>query len=233
MRWILFVAFFVLFGGVVLVMRPVYAEDILGVGSVGFGLMYAAFGLGALFAAGLLATMGLPKHVGLTIPIAGLVWYAAMVVYAFSRSFPLTLGCEALMGGAAQFWMASVMSGTQMAVSEELRSRALSLVFMVTQLGFIGWILGGFLADTISDTFAVAFSGALPIPFLLYAILLGNPCGRYRLMPIAFPVYILSLSDLQTASHQLEEGAHRTRGTATRLTRSFVLACRVTLAAPL
>ncbi len=175
MRWILFCAFFALFAGSVLAMRPVYAKDILEVGGVGYGLMFTAFGAGAIVSSAVIASVGLRRRAALMIPIALVIWCIGMVTYAFSRNFALTLGCEALMGAAAQLWMASAMTATQIAVPEELRSRAVSLVFMVLQLAFVGWLLGGFLADAFGATFAVAFSGAIPIPFLLYAILFGKP----------------------------------------------------------
>ena len=79
------------------------------------------------------------------------------------------------MGAAAQLWMASAMTATQTAVPEELRSRALSLVFMSVQLIFVGWLLSGFVADAFGATFAVASLGAIPIPFLLYAVLFAKP----------------------------------------------------------
>jgi MFS family permease len=76
---------------------PIYVDDILKVGALGMGVLLSASGIGALF--GSLALAGLPnKKRGLLLLSSGIVVGAALLVFAFSRSWPLSLAFIVFVG---------------------------------------------------------------------------------------------------------------------------------------
>ena len=53
-----------------------------------------------------------------------------------------------------------------MAVPENMRGRVLSMVFMVSQLGFVGQLFVGMLADAVGDKMAMGIFGIIPMLIL-------------------------------------------------------------------
>ena len=58
-------------------------------------------------------------------------------------------------------WFVAVV-GFQLAVPEEMRGRVLSMVFTLAQLGFVGILGVGALADAVGDQLALGIFGAIP-----------------------------------------------------------------------
>ncbi|MBI4300067.1 MAG: MFS transporter [Chloroflexi bacterium] len=175
--WLLGFAAVSTFGAALFALRPVYAKEILKVGPTGLGEMGAAWGAGSIAGAILVASLGNIRRKGLTVIFSGLAWYGSMMVYAFSRSFPLTLALEVILGFSTMFWSPSVMTAIQSCVAEEMRGRVLSIYFMCIQGVSLGHLLAGVLADRFSDTTAMAFGAAVGLSFHVY-VLLRSPVMR-------------------------------------------------------
>ncbi len=62
--WLLFLGCLVIFAGVLLMMFPVYAREVLEVGAKGLGFLMGAYGAGGLIASASLAIMGNVKRQG-------------------------------------------------------------------------------------------------------------------------------------------------------------------------
>ncbi|HVO18191.1 MAG TPA: MFS transporter [Anaeromyxobacter sp.] len=90
--------FAVLFGGATAVL-PVFATEVLGVGSVGFGVLRAAPALGSVTMSLLLARMGELRRAGRTLLSCVALFGVTWMVFALSRSYLLSVGLLAL-GGA-------------------------------------------------------------------------------------------------------------------------------------
>jgi MFS family permease len=76
---------------------PIYVDDILEVGALGMGVLMSASGIGALVSSITLA--GLPNRKrGLLLLASGIVVGAALLVFAFSRSWPLSLAFIVFVG---------------------------------------------------------------------------------------------------------------------------------------
>lgn len=165
-----------LFAGAILLMRPVFASDVLEVGALGFGWLSAMFGLGSV--AGSLAVVALGERLrlkGLTLLLAPLDWCACMIAYALSPWFALTLGIEFVMGISSPFWMTAMMTILQIRVPERLRSRVLAVYFMVLQFMQLNWLYSGALADRIGDREALLVMGAIPFGLLILMLLFIRP----------------------------------------------------------
>ena len=126
--WVLMPATFItIFAGAILIMRAVFARDVLEVGPEGFGWLSAAFGLGNLFGSIVVILLGdRLKMKGLVLLVAPLDWCGCMIVYSVSPWFELTLGVEFMMGISSPFWQVAMMTILQIRVPAELRSRVLA-----------------------------------------------------------------------------------------------------------
>lgn len=89
--------FAVLFGGAVALL-PVYATDILKVGSEGLGIMRAAPSIGALLMAVTLAHLPPFQHAGRTLLLAVFGFGLATIVFGLSKIFLLSVGMLFLLG---------------------------------------------------------------------------------------------------------------------------------------
>jgi MFS family permease len=143
-----------------LVLMPVYARDVLGVGAPGLGLLTAAVGIGALAGALSVAVLR-PSGGSGTLLLSGLtVASSALVVFAVSRWLPLSLVALAVLGAAQVAYYATTNTLIQMLVPARLRGRVMSL-YVLTSLGVIpiGNLLAGFVAQELGPTIALAGGG--------------------------------------------------------------------------
>ena len=175
--WVLMPATFItLFAGAILLLRPVFAKDILEVGPAGFAWLTAAFGLGNF--AGSLVVIALGERLklkGLVLLVAPLDWCACMILFAISPWFALSLGVEFLMGISSPFWQVAIMTILQIRVPAEFRSRVLAVYFMVLQFMQLNWVYSGLLADAIGDRQALLIMGAIPFGLLILMLIFVRP----------------------------------------------------------
>jgi MFS family permease len=144
------------------VMLPLYATDVFHVGSVGFGFISAAYGLGALFSA-LWVAWGNRKPSILFLLSAAFAFSVLEIAFALSHfyilSFPLLVGV-----GFAQVVMTATANTTiQTVTPNHLRGRVIS-VYLLVYAG--GMPLGNLLAGGLTTLFGA------PIAFLIG----GIPC---------------------------------------------------------
>jgi MFS family permease len=91
--------FAVLLGGATALL-PVYARDVLHVGAQGFGILRAGPAVGAAMVATVLATRPIRRKAGLFMFSGVALFGAATVVFAVSKSLPLSVIALAVLGGA-------------------------------------------------------------------------------------------------------------------------------------
>ncbi|MEA2642793.1 MAG: hypothetical protein QOF51_4187 [Chloroflexota bacterium] len=138
---------------------PVFARDVLAVGSQGQGLLLTFMGIGALSSAILIATVGdrLPKGKLMT---AGMTLYgAAMIVFSHSFWFPLSLSMMFITGLCNVTSNALVQTVVQAHSPPELRGRIMG-VFQQNQLLInLGALLAGSFATWWGAQVAVEIMG--------------------------------------------------------------------------
>ena len=155
--------FAVFFGGATALL-PAVATDILHVGPQGFGLMRSAAAAGSLAAAAL-ATRLLPRrHAGRVLHLTIASFGVCMIVFAFSRSFPLSLAALFLSGlcdGTSVVIRAAIL---RLASPEALRGRisAVKSVF-VGSSNELGAAESGLLASAIGVVPCIAVGGAVTL----------------------------------------------------------------------
>ena len=130
--------FAVLLGGA-LALLPVFARDVFHIEAWGLGLLRAAPGIGALLTAIALTRWQARQHVGRVIFIAVAVFGIAVLVFALSRSFVLSMVALACMGAADMISVVIRMTLIQLQTPDDMRGRvsAVNSLFVIAsnQLG--------------------------------------------------------------------------------------------------
>ena len=152
--------FAVLLGGATGLL-PVFARDVLGVGPQGFGLLRASPAVGALLVAGYLAYRPIRGRAGVKMLLAVGLFGLMTVVFAFSRSAPLSMVALAVLGGADMVSVFTRQSLVQIATPNGMRGRvsAVSTLF-VGASNELGEFESGVVARLMGPVAAVAFGGA-------------------------------------------------------------------------
>lgn len=147
------------FGLSFVMLLPVFARDILGLGSQGYGLLLSTSGLGALLATLVAGSIGRPRGLSHLIPLGACLYGLLLVAFAFSRWTPTSLATIFLAGAVGSFFLIQVMTTLQMLVPDHLRGRVMGLYSMTWSLVTVGAIQGGLLAEFFGAPIAVAIGG--------------------------------------------------------------------------
>jgi MFS family permease len=154
------------------VLVPLLASQTLDVGAGTFGLLSAAFGLGAL--AGALATASM-REASPRVFVGGAVGFSlAMLGLAFVHSVDVALVLLLLLGMSFSFFTSSANALVQLASPPHLRGRVMSLyLFAFAGLAPIGGLVAGFLAEQGGTELAfglAGLAGLLVIAWAAYAL---------------------------------------------------------------
>jgi MFS family permease len=142
---------------------PVFARDVLRVGAPGLGSLLAATGTGALVAGVALASGRIRIPRGRLIIGAATAYALALMAFALSRSYALSLVLLAVTGFTMILNNTSVNALLQSRTPDRLRGRVMSVyVFMFLGMAPLGSLQAGALARWIGAPYALACgAGAL------------------------------------------------------------------------
>lgn len=153
----------VFFGGAVALM-PVFASDILHVGARGVGILQAAPGIGAVIMAIIVAHRPPFARAGQTLLIAVAIFGMAMIAFALSKSFPLSVALL-IVGGAADN-VSAVIRATliQVLVPPEMLGRisAVNAIFIGSS-NELGAFESGVAARLFGTVASVVLGGAMTL----------------------------------------------------------------------
>jgi len=152
--------FAVLLGGATGLL-PVFARDVLHVGPEGFGILRASPAVGALLVAGLLSIRPVRRRSGVKMLLAVGLFGLMTLVFAYSRSFSLSVACLAIIGGADMVSVFIRQSMVQITTPDRMRGRvsAVSTLFIGAS-NELGEFESGVMARLLGPVSAVAFGGA-------------------------------------------------------------------------
>lgn len=163
------------FGYGAFVLMPVFAQDVLDVGSVGYGAMQAVVGAGGIVGTLWAATLGYSRHRGRVLVASAATFGALMLAFGLSASFPLTLAVLAGVGFADGMFINLGMTVAQSMLPDELRGRVMGLWGVTWFVPPLGGILGGALAGSVGAPATVAGFGTV---VALMAFVVGIPGVR-------------------------------------------------------
>jgi MFS family permease len=139
---------------------PVFARDILHVGSEGLGFMRAAPAGGAGLVALLLAFRPLERNVGAKMLWAVVVFGTATIAFGLSRNFMLSLGLLAVLGAADMVSVFVRSTLIQINTPDEMRGRVSSISGLaISASNELGEMQSGIAAAILGATGAVVFGG--------------------------------------------------------------------------
>ena len=151
--------FAVLLGGAVALL-PVYAKEILHIGTTGLGILRGAPGIGALVTSIAVAHWPLRRHAG-----AAMLWCVAgfgvfTVVFGLSRSVLLSLGALVLVGACDMVSVIVRQTMVQLHTPDEMRGRvsAVNMLF-VGASNEVGQFESGLTAQWFGTVPAVVLGG--------------------------------------------------------------------------
>ncbi|HEV8129954.1 MAG TPA: MFS transporter [Acidobacteriota bacterium] len=145
-----------------LTLLPVFARDVFRMGSTGYSTMMAASGAGAITGALLFAGLGHVERRGIFTLRVQLILALFLGIFAVSR-VPLLSYVILFLGGVCLMALfASITSLVQLATSEQMRGRVMSIFMLAFRGGMpLGNLTAGFLASRMTPSLALVSVGAL------------------------------------------------------------------------
>jgi MFS family permease len=149
------------FGMSYLILMPVFARNVLDVGSQGFGFLQSTGGAGAL--CGVLAAAYFSHAGGKGLQaIGGAVTFGLLImVFAFSKSYPLSLALAFFLGLSSQLYMTTINTILQVNLPDQLRGRVMGIFGLTWDLMPVGGMIAGAIAEFAGAPVAVGFGGLM------------------------------------------------------------------------
>ncbi len=148
-------------------LMPVFTEDILHVNEFWLGILLGVGGVGSIIGITALGYAGDVKRKGLLI-IGGAVAFGVFIIlFALSTYYPLSLLFMGLMGAFGSIYMITVQTTLQLRVPDELRGRVMGIYGITHNVGPLGALQAGIIADAVSPPAALIVGGTAIIVFAL------------------------------------------------------------------
>jgi MFS family permease len=175
------------FGFSVNQMMPVFARDILHVGSWGQGVMLSTTGVGAMLGILTIGYLGDTERKGLLIIGGAATFGTFIILFALSTFFPFSLVALFFMGAFGSIYMITVQTSLQMRVPDELRGRVMGIYGVTHNLGPLGAMQAGLLASAFSAPVALTIGGCAIILFALGVAYSRSEVRGLQAAPAAAP----------------------------------------------
>jgi MFS family permease len=147
------------FGMSYLILMPVFARNVLDVGSQGFGFLQSFGGAGALVGVLAVAWFSHSRGKGLQALTGAMAFGVLLISFALSKSYALSLGLALALGVASQFYMTTISTVLQVNLPNELRGRVMGIYGLAWELMPVGGMIAGTIAEFAGAPIAVGFGG--------------------------------------------------------------------------
>ncbi|MEK7777522.1 MAG: MFS transporter, partial [Chloroflexota bacterium] len=161
------------------VMLPVMARDVLKVGASGLGYLSAAAGAGAMVSTVAVAGLGDFKRKGALLAACAGASGVAILLFAISPWYPVSLGLVAVVGGTLMAYDATMGTSLQLLTSDAVRGRVLGLYGLTFGFTPLGGLLTGTIATLASAPVGIGLGGIAIVAFVL-----GRGRKLVRLLPV-------------------------------------------------
>jgi predicted MFS family arabinose efflux permease len=148
-----------------------YAEERLGAGEVGFGLLLTAAAIGGVLGTTCYGWLTARVHLGDLMRAGLIIETLTHLAFALTTSLRVALLIQFVFGAHAFVWGTTSTSIRQAAVPTELQGRVSSVYLLGVQAGLVvGGILGGVIADVfgVVGPFWYAFGGSALLVVLIW-----------------------------------------------------------------
>jgi MFS family permease len=147
------------FGMSYLILMPVFARNVLDVGSQGFGFLQSFGGAGALFGVLAVAWFSHSRRKGLQALTGAMAFGILLISFALSKSYTHSLALAFALGVASQFYMTTISTVLQVNLPNELRGRVMGIYGLAWELMPVGGMISGAIAEFAGAPIAVGFGG--------------------------------------------------------------------------
>jgi predicted MFS family arabinose efflux permease len=152
-------------------LMPVFARDVLGVGEAGYSQLMMAVGAGGLVGAITAAKLGDFKRKRWLLIGSALTFTVTLILFAMSRSFPLSLVLSVIIGVANGLFVAVTTALLLSIIPDQLRGRVMGIFIISWQLPSIGSLMLGAATDWVGLPVAVIAGALICTVFILGAVL--------------------------------------------------------------
>lgn len=149
------------FGMSYLILMPVFARNVLSVGSQGYGFLQSSGGAGALLGVLMVAYFSHARSKGRQALGGAIGFGTLLILFALSRSYAMSLGLALFLGMASQFYMTTINAILQVNLPEQLRGRVMGIYGLAWELMPVGGMISGTIAEFAGAPTAVAFGGTM------------------------------------------------------------------------
>ena len=181
---------------------PVFADDILNAGPQGLGLLGVAAGVGGIFGVINVAFFSGHRQLKFLLLVGGVVLGLAILFFALSTVFALSLAMVAIVGFMMQLFLTSNMALLQIASPDYIRGRVIGIRLIVMGMGPFGVILLGTGAQFIDPAYSLALFGGLTAGLVLLvavAIPALRQAEQHMLQDLAPPPQRATVEALEVA----------------------------------
>jgi MFS family permease len=144
-----------------------------------------ASGVGALLGNIAAGYLGAFERKGLLLIGGSTAYGACLVLFAQSELLPASLAILFLSGCCSSVYMITLQTTLQMRVPDELRGRVMGVYGMTHNIGPLGTLLAGLIADTWGAPAAVSVSGFAIMAFALGVASSKTEVRRLQSLPAA------------------------------------------------
>tara|TARA_Y100000768_G_scaffold298111_1_gene231850 strand:- start:1479 stop:2651 length:1173 start_codon:yes stop_codon:yes gene_type:complete len=159
-----------IFGVTIFIVLPQYANN-FGVGATGFGIFFAANGAGIFLGTIFSFYTGIYRSKILVLVISTIGWDLGQIIFAFSTNYYLSIIVLFLMGFSAAYWVVAANLIFQNETTDKDRNKIMALFQFVSQLFFLGWLVGGLISNVTNAQIALIISGLSSYPIFIIAII--------------------------------------------------------------
>ncbi len=152
-------------------LMPGFAQEVIGVGEVGYGSLLGAAGAGALVGSLAIASLGDFKPKGKLMIVAALLFGISLALLGKVTSLAPAYAILAATGLGSASYMAVNNTLIQSNVTDEIRGRVMSVYMMTFALMPLGTLPLGAAADAVGVSNIFLFAGAAIVLFILIATL--------------------------------------------------------------
>jgi MFS family permease len=142
-------------------LMPKFAQEVMGFGAAGLGLLTAAPQLGSLLSALAMASLGHFQAKGKLLLAAGFVWGISLFCFGNVRLLIVVLFSLVLVGAASNICFVTTQTLLQVNAETHFLGRVMSLQIMMSGLALLGTLPASAIADWLSVPSAMSVLGLL------------------------------------------------------------------------
>jgi predicted MFS family arabinose efflux permease len=165
----------ILFGMPYMMLMPIFADDVLHIGTIGLGYLMAATGIGALFGSLLVATLSDFRYKGMLLFVTAILFGVFLILFSQSDTYEISMFFLLGVGASSSTYMAVNNSLILLHTEEKYRGRVMSLYMMTIGIMPVAVLPAGILIDWLKDPGIVVGAGGMILIAFTLLVMIFRP----------------------------------------------------------